>query len=301
MNLLITGAFNCTQEQLDKISEIDNKVIFHKMECDDLPCSYDWVEGVICNGLFLHHSIKKFSNLKYIQLTSAGYDRVDMNYIKEHNIQTFNARGVYSVPMAEFALGGVLNLYKQSRFFSENQKIHKWDKHRGLLELCGKTVCIVGSGNVGTECAKRFKAFGTTVFAVDIFEPQGDIYDKYFALENITEAVSQSDVIVLTLPLTEQTKYMFDKKMFSHFKSNAILVNIARGAIVNQDDLISALNNKKIFGAVLDVFETEPLDADSPLWDMQNVIITPHNSFVGEDNMQRLSNIILYNLEMYNR
>ena len=116
MNLLITGAFNCTQEQLDKISEIDNKVIFHKMECDDLPCSYDWVEGVICNGLFLHHSIKKFSNLKYIQLTSAGYDRVDMNYIKEHNIQTFNARGVYSVPMAEFALGGVLNLYKQSRF-----------------------------------------------------------------------------------------------------------------------------------------------------------------------------------------
>ncbi|MBE6809951.1 MAG: hydroxyacid dehydrogenase [Ruminococcaceae bacterium] len=301
MNLLVTGAFNCTQEQLNRIYEIGNNVLFHKMECENLPCSYDWVEGVICNGLFLHHPIEKFCNLKYIQLTSAGYDRVDMDYVKEHNIKIFNARGVYSIPMAEFAVCGVLDLYKQSSFFYDNQKLHKWDKHRGLLELYGKTVCIVGSGNVGTECAKRFKAFNTTVYAVDICKPQSDIYDKYFSLENITDAISQSDVIILTLPLTEQTKYMFDKKMFLHFKSNAILVNIARGAIVNQDDLIYALNSKQLYGAVLDVFETEPLDTDSPLWDMPNVIITPHNSFVGEGNMQRLTNIILYNLEMYNR
>ncbi|MBQ6717859.1 MAG: D-2-hydroxyacid dehydrogenase [Clostridia bacterium] len=301
MNLLVTGAYNCTQEQLNRITEIGNNIVFHKMEKDDLPCSYDWVEGVICNGLFLHHPIEKFTNLRFIQLTSAGYDRVDMNYVNEHDIQIFNARGVYSIPMAEFAVCGVLDLYKQSRFFYDNQKQHRWDKHRGLFELFGKTVCIVGSGNVGTECAKRFKAFDTTVYAVDICKPQSEIYDKYFSLEKITDAISQSDVIVLTLPLTEQTKYMFDKKMFLYFKSNAILVNIARGAIVNQDDLINALNNKQLYGAVLDVFETEPLQADSPLWDMPNVIITPHNSFVGEGNMQRLTNIILYNLEMYNR
>lgn len=301
MNLLVTGAFNCTQEQLNRITQIGNNVVFHQMEKDDLPCSYDWVEGVVCNGLFLHHPIEKFTNLKYIQLTSAGFDRVDMNYVKEHNIKIFNARGVYSIPMAEYAICGVLDLYKQSRFFCNNQIEHKWDKHRGLLELYGKTVCIVGSGNVGTECAKRFKAFGTTVFAVDISEPQSDIYDKYFVLENITEAISKSDIIVLTLPLTDDTKYMFDKKMLSHFKSNAVLVNIARGAIVNQNDLISALNNKQLCGAFLDVFEIEPFDAKSPLWDMPNVIITPHNSFVGEGNMQRLANTILYNLEMYNR
>ena len=301
MNLLVTGAFNCTQEQLNSISEIGNSVVFLQMENDNLPCSYEWVEGVICNGMFLHHPIEKFTNLKYIQLTSAGFDRVDMDYVKKHNIKIFNARGVYSIPMAEFALCGVLDIYKRSNFFADNQKLHKWEKHRGLLELYGKTVCIVGSGNVGTECAKRFKAFDTTVYAVDICKPQSDIYDKYFSLENITDAISQSDVIILTLPLTEQTKYMFDKKMFLHFKSNAILVNISRGAIVNQDDLIYAFNNKQLYGAVLDVFETEPLQADSPLWNMPNVIITPHNSFVGEGNMQRLTNTILYNLEMYNR
>ena len=301
MNLLVTGAFNCTQEQLNMISKIGNNVVFQQIERDDLPCSYEWVEGVVCNGLFLHHPIEKFSNLKYIQLTSAGYDRVDMNYVKKHNIQIFNARGVYSIPMAEFALCGVLDLYKQSSFFCDNQKEHKWDKHRSLLELYGKNVCIVGSGNVGTECAKRFKAFDTTVYAVDICEPQSKVYDKYFLLDNITEAISLADVIILTLPLTEQTKNMFDKKMFSHFKSNAILVNIARGAIVNQNDLINALNNKQLYGAVLDVFETEPLQADSPLWDMPNVIITPHNSFVGEGNLQRLKELILKNLYEVNQ
>lgn len=301
MNLLVTGAFNCTQEQFNMIAEIGNNVVFHQMESDALPCSYDWVEGVICNGLFLHHSIEKFTNLKFIQLTSAGFDRVPMDYVNTHDIKIYNARGVYSVPMAEFALCGVLDLYKQRNFFVENQKVHKWDKHRGLLELFGKTVCVVGSGNVGTECAKRFKAFDATIYAVDIYEPQSDIYDKYFSLENIMQAICESDVVVLTLPLNKQTKYMFDKKMFSHFKSNAILVNIARGAIANQDDLIFALQNGQLFGAVLDVFETEPLEADSQLWDMPNVIITPHNSFVGEGNIQRLTSTILYNLEMYNR
>ncbi len=296
MNLLVTGAFKCTDTELKMLSDMCHTVIFQQTESEPLPCSYDWVDGVICNGLFLHHPIEKFTNLKYIQLTSAGFDRVPMEYIKKHNIQIHNARGVYNIPLAEFAICGVLNIYKQSHFFANNQYLRQWDKHRDLLELCGKTVCIVGSGNVGTECAKRFKAFDTTIYAVDICKPQNEIYDKHFTLENISQAISESDIIILTLPLTEQTRNMFDKKLFSHFKSNAILINIARGAIVNQNDLIDALQNNVMYGAVLDVFETEPLEKDSPLWDMQNVIITPHNSFVGENNVERLKDVIFNNL-----
>lgn len=298
MNLLVTGAFRCTDTDLKNLSKINNNVIFHQNESDPLPCEYSWVEGVICNGLFLHHSIEKFTNLKYIQLTSAGFDRVDMDYIDKKSIKIHNARGVYSIPMAEFAISSVLDIYKQSRFFYDNQLQHIWDKHRGLLELFGKTVCIVGSGNVGTECAKRFKAFDTTVLAVDINKPNSSIYDEYFSLEDISLAMSRSDIVILTLPLTEQTKGMFDKKMFDCFKENAILVNIARGAIVNQDDLIDALQSKKLYGAVLDVFDTEPLEQDNPLWDMPNVIITPHNSFVGEGNLHRLKEIIFLNLKL---
>ena len=114
MNLLVTGAFKCTDSDIQTLSNMGNDVIFHQMESESLPCEYDWVEGVVCNGLFLYHPIERFPNLKYIQLTSAGFDRVDMNYVKQHYIQIFNARGVYSVPMAEFAIAGVLDLYKQS-------------------------------------------------------------------------------------------------------------------------------------------------------------------------------------------
>lgn len=296
MNLLVTGAFKCTDTELQSLSDMGNDVVFHQMENEQLPCDYDWVEGVICNGLFLHHPIEKFKNLKYIQLTSAGFDRVDMNYIEKNGIKIHNARGVYSIPMAEFALCSVLELYKQTRFFAENQKIHKWDKHRGLLELYGKTVCIVGFGNVGQECAKRFKAFDTTIYAVDVFKPQNDLFDQYFDIDNISKAIKASDVIVLTLPLTNQTKNLLNKNIFEFFKPNAILVNIARGAVVNQNDLIWALKNKKLYGAILDVFENEPLEQDNPLWDMQNVIITPHNSFVGENNNERLKNVGFKNI-----
>lgn len=123
-------------------------------------------------------SIEKFKNLRYIQLTSAGYDRVPLDYVKEHQIEIHNARGVYSIPMAEFAISGVLQLYKQARFFDNNQKNHQWIKHRGLLELNEKTVCIVGCGSVGTECAKHFAAFGCQVVGIDLYQEKNSIIKK---------------------------------------------------------------------------------------------------------------------------
>lgn len=297
MKLLITGAFHCTEAELKTLSDMENEVLFMQNERDALPCNPEEIEGVICNGLFLHHDIKEFAALKFIQLTSAGFDRVPMKYIKEKGIEIYNARGVYSVPIAEFTLCSVLELYKQSRFFMKNQKEHKWEKHHSLLELSGKTVAIIGAGSVGTECAKRFSSFDTTVLAVDIAKPDGACFDAFFPFENIKTAISRSDIVVLTLPLTPKTKGMFDEDMLSCFKENSVLVNMARGQIVDENALISALNSGKLQGAVLDVFCEEPLPADSPLWDMENVIITPHNSFVGEGNNARLFEVIKTNLK----
>ena len=122
MKLLVTGAWKCTKEQLNSLAELGHSIIFMQNESEDLPCDYSEIEGAICNGLFLHHSIEKFTNLKYIQLTSAGFDRVPMDYVKSHGITINNARGVYNIPMAEFAVSGVLQLYKKSQFFYEKQK-----------------------------------------------------------------------------------------------------------------------------------------------------------------------------------
>ena len=295
MKLLITGAWKCTSEQLNQIEAMGHSIVFMQNEKDELPCSYEEVEGVICNGLFLSHPIEKFTSLRYIQLTSAGFDRVPMEYVQAHRIEIHNARGVYSIPMAEFAISGVLQLYKQSRFFYENQKKSVWEKHRGVLELYGKTVCIVGCGNVGTECAKRFNAFGCKVIGVDLFPREDTAYEKMYSLTHLGEVLSQADVFVLTLPLTEETRYMMSAQRFARMKAGSVLVNIARGAVVDEQALLKALD-EKLLGAVLDVFEEEPLSAENPLWDKENVILTPHNSFVGDGNTDRLYQVILKNL-----
>lgn len=298
MKLLITGAWSCTQEQLNYLKNYNNEILFMQNEMDELPDGYRDVEGVIGNSLFLHHDIKKFTNLKYIQLTSAGFDRLPMEYIKERGITVYNAKGVYSVPMAEFAVCGVLDIYKQSRFFAKNQLVHKWEKHRGLLELLGKNVLIIGCGDVGTECAKRFRAFGCNVNGIDLVLNKNTQFNDIFDIGSLDEKLSLSDIVILTAPLTELTKGLFDRDRFNKMKHNSVLVNIARGAILNEQCLIDALKTK-LLGAVLDVFQDEPLSSDSELWDFENVIITPHNSFIGEGNNERLANVIIKNIKRW--
>lgn len=295
MNLLITGAWSCDRAQLDEIVQLGHKVIFLQNEKDPLPVPYEQVEGVICNGLFLYHPLQKFTNLRYIQLTSAGYDRVAMDVVCEKHIEIHNARDVYSIPMAEFAISGVLQLYKQSRYFADNQNRQLWQKHRGLMELFGKTVCIIGCGNVGTECAKRFRVFGCRIIGVDVCPREDDHYENMVSLENLEEALAAADVVVLALPLTEESRHLINAERLACMKQGAVLVNIARGAVVDTQALILWLREKH-GAAVLDVFEEEPLLEDSLLWKLDNVYITPHNSFVGEGNSVRLFHVIMKNL-----
>ncbi len=299
MRLLLTGAFAYSEAQLQKLRALGAALVFQKDERGAPETDFAAVDAVVCNGLFLYHDIKEFKNLKCIQLTSAGLDRVPLDYIQEKGIHLYNARGVYSVPMAEWALCGVLSIYKHLNDFAEKQKNHLWEKDREVRELSGDTVLIVGCGSVGTACAKRFKAFGMRVMAADIVKPKSDVYDAYFPMQEIDNALETADVIVLTLPLTEETRGFFHAERFSHCKNGAILVNIARGAVVKEKDLTDTLVSGNLGGAVLDVFEDEPLSVESPLWDMENVIVTPHNSFVSPKNNERLFSVMLQNIETF--
>ena len=315
MNLLITGAW--TSKYIDEIEEEGHKVLFMQQEKDKLPCAYDWPEGIICNGLFLYHPLSRFTNLRYIQLTSAGLDRVPMQDILKRKIEIHSARGVYSVPMAEFAVAGVLDLYKDMDRFRDQQKNHAWIKNRQVRELAGSRVLIVGCGSVGTECAKRFKAFGCKITGVDrlaieagngsrikdrnhdrikdwndvgnLGERFEKIYDQIRPPEALDEELPASDIVILSLPLTDETQGMIDERRLSLIKG--ILVNISRGALVDRRAL-----EKWEGAAVLDVFEEEPLPPESPLWEKENMIITPHNSFVGDGNAERLKVLIMGNM-----
>lgn len=295
MNLLITGAWKCSDEDIQKIRELGNNVYFLQNEKDPLPCDCNTITGVVCNNLFSFHKIDEFTSLKFIQLTSAGLDRVPLDYIKEHNIKLYNAGGVYSIPMAEFAVGGILQIYKQAQFFIKNKENKLWEKNRNLLEIYNKNVCIVGAGNIGTECAKRLKAFGANIIGVDLFPREDENYKNIYHINDLKNVLKDIDIIILTLPLTNDTIHLFNEEMFNVIKKDALLVNISRGKIVDEKALIRALDNK-LLGAVIDVFEEEPLNISSELWNKENIIITPHNSFIGDGNNKRLSSLIIKNI-----
>ena len=296
MKLLLTGAVSYSTVQIDTLRDMGHEILYIQDERIPLieqgidPAS---VEVTVCNGLFLYNDFSLFENLRYVQLTSAGFDRVPLEEMQKRGIVVNNARGVYSAPMAEFALCGVLQLYKQAAVFADNQRKHCWEKVRNLQELTDKTVCVVGCGSVGQACAKRFAAFECNVIGVDIVSADVPYFEKVYLLDELKGALEKSDVVVLTLPLTEKTRGLFNYENLMCCKKGAVLVNIARGAVVVEQDLIQALQEKRLGGAVLDVFETEPLLSESPLWDMGNVIITPHNSFVGNRSNIRLFETIV--------
>ncbi len=296
MLMLITGAFRWTEQQIRTIESYGFTVKYSEREDSEIPFDVSAVDAAIGNWLFVHHDIRRFKNLKYIQLLSAGHDRVDEDYIKEHQIILNDARGVYSIPIAEFIVCGVLQLYKKSRFFYYNQNQKLWLKNRDITELCGKRICIVGTGSIGSETAKRFSGFTDEIYGVDLYPSERPYFKEIYPIEMLDRELGVSDVVVLTLPLTAETENMFDRHRFSMMKNGAVFVNAARGGLADENALSEALDNK-LSGAVCDVFRTEPLSENSGLWEKENLIVTPHNSFVSENNADRMWSVIEKNLK----
>lgn len=299
MKLLLTGAFKYSQEQLDMIHSLGYEITFVQDERVPLDIDVSDFEAVVCNSLFLYNDITRFKNLKFIQLTSAGLDRVPLDYIKEKGIKLFNAKGVYSVPMAEWVVLKILEIYKKSRQFYKNQNKHKWDKQRDLLELTDKTAAIIGFGSVGYEVAMRLKAFDVKVIGVGRRNIESDLLDEYYLIGDIDVVLKKSDIVILTLPLTDETMHFMNKDKIKHMKEKSVLVNISRGGVIEENDLTEATQLGKFLGVALDVFEEEPLNKDNMIWDLENVIVTPHNSFVSDKINQRFFDVIAKNLATY--
>jgi len=295
--LLLTGAFKYNIEQLSNLEHLGYEIVFVQDERKTLNIDVSDIDAVVCNSLFIYNDIKEFKNLRTIQLTSAGLDRVPLDYINEKGIQLFNARGVYSIPMAEWAILKILEIYKKSRIFYKNQEQHKWEKQRELLELTDKTAAIIGYGSVGKEIAKRLKAFGVTVISVDRQVKEDEYVNESILIDNLDLALEKSDIIILTLPLTDETQHLINEEKIKVMKDDAVLINVSRGGIIDETALIESLRNDRFFGVALDVFEEEPLNA-SPLWDCENVIITPHNSFVSDKVNERLFELMIKNLNI---
>lgn len=247
MKLLVTGALRITPEESAELENLGYEIYFMPDERvavpENIPC--EEIEAIICNGLFLYTPPDKFPKLRTVQLTSAGLDRVPMDYMDAHGIKVFNARGVYSAPMAEFAVCSVLGFYKRSAFFSAAQSEHRWEKHRGLEELGGKRVVIVGAGSVGRACADRFRAFGCEIIGVDR-KTDVDGFDKIYSISDIRAAVSAGDIVIFCLPLTKETEHIANAELLCAMKDGAVIVNISRGGIIDTDALITELKSGRL-------------------------------------------------------
>lgn len=295
MNLLITGALPKDEELFNKLESYNYKIYYQQFEKDKLVVDPVLIEAIICNGFFLYHDIKKFTNLKMIQLTSVGYDRVPLDIIRNRGIKLFNANGVYSIPMAEFAILGILQLYKTSFSLFNKQKQHIWEKNRNLLELSNKKAGILGMGSVGIEIAKRLKSFGSHIIGFDIKDIECKYFDNIENIINLSMYLKDIDILICCLPLTNDTLHLIDDNKIKMLSEHSIIINISRGGVIDESALYNALFNKEIMGAYIDVFENEPLLNISKFWELDNIIITPHNSFISNQNNERLKKLVIKN------
>lgn len=243
------------------------------------------------------------SKLKFIQSISAGTDHCDKALLRDRGIRLASAAGVNAEAVAEHAMALMLALARRLPEARDNQNAKRW---RGMIseiaaredQLCGKTLLIVGMGRIGTRLARLAKAFDMHVIATKRDPTTGATgADAIYGDDRLRDLLWQADVVALTCPLTPETENLMNAAALAAMKPTAHLINVARGRVVDEPALISALQQRRIAAAALDVTREEPLAASSPLWTMPNVLITPHTAGETRAYEDAVIDILLENLD----
>ncbi|WP_077620582.1 D-2-hydroxyacid dehydrogenase [Bacillus sinesaloumensis] len=240
------------------------------------------------------------SKLRWLQSWSAGVNSMPLEEMEKKKIQLTSANGVHAFPISETIFALMLGLTRKIHTYVRNQQEKKWHHADMKLEIHGKTVGIIGVGHIGKETAKIAKAFGMTVLGVRHSDREEEFVDEMYTTDQLSKVLPRCDYVVVSLPLTDETHHLFGAEEFKLMKSSAFFINIGRGEIVVEDNLIEALRTEEIAGAGLDVFAKEPLPENSPLWEFENVIVTPHTSGSTEYYTKRvIEDIFIPNLKSY--
>jgi phosphoglycerate dehydrogenase-like enzyme len=235
--------------------------------------------------------------LKWIQALTTGTDRFDgMSELGDEVIIT-SARGVHGPQMSELAFLHMLALARRLPDMLANQRAARWERWPQPL-LDGKTAVIVGVGAIAEELAPRCRAFGMRVVGVGSREDAPG-FDAMFSYARLADAAAQADFLIVLVPLRADTRGLVDARVLAAMKPGAFLVNLARGGVVDEAALIEALRAGRIAGAGLDVFSTEPLPADSPIWALPNVIVTPHVGGLSDVYMEQVAPLVIENLRAF--
>lgn len=238
------------------------------------------------------------TKLKWLQCNITGVDHLTDPLAGRPDVILTNGRGIHGPQMTEITLLHMLALYRQVRRLTKNQQNHDFERFLPKV-LDTRTVAILGLGAIAEHMARCFKALGMTVYGISRTDRPVDGIDKVFSRENITEAVADVDFLVALVPYGPDTDKIVDAKVFQAMKPSACLINVARGGVVDETALIQALDNGTIAAAGLDVFEVAPLPDDNPLWDMDNVFITPFTGGRSDMYAERILTVIEPNLRAW--
>ena len=239
--------------------------------------------------------LSRVPSLRWLQVRSAGVDHMTADPPWRKGLLVTNAKGVYAVPIGEYVSGMILRIHQPAAAWSADQAAHRWPAGEpSLIEpIRGKTAVIAGYGSIGREVARQLAALGMRIVAIKPHpearadasyrvpgtgDPDGSIPERIVGDDGLLDAAREADVLVLTMPLTDASRGVIGREVLAALPPRAWLINVSRGALVDEQALLETLRAGRIAGAVLDVFREEPLPPDSPWWDAPNVIVTPHAS-----------------------
>lgn len=301
MKIVLLESLGVSQQTIDthakKLAEMGHSFVSYEKNTDpkvQLAHSQDADVIMLANMPLDVSVIENSPNLKFIDVAFTGVDHIPVNAAKARGIAVSNASGYATQAVAELAVGFMIQLLRNVR--KTEERCRQGGTKDGLIGnlLCGKVVGIVGAGAIGKRTASLCKAFGCTVLAYNRSKVTDAAIDMQVSLEDLLE---RADIVSLHCPLTSETKGLIGKEQLAKMKNTAVLVNTARGGVVDQDALAEALCNGQIAGAACDVFDKEPsLDVNHPLLQAPNTIVTPHIAFSSVESMEQRAEIVFNNL-----
>ena len=297
MKILIS--FDLSQEHVERIQSCLPGIDVRKSSDPRVLLSEIRDAEVLLAGRFNSEMFAVAEKLRWVQAVAAGVDRFLFDNFVSSGVILTNARGVHPAQVSDHALALVLAFSRKLDKFMRSQFEKKWTRLE-CEELQRKVIGIVGLGAIGREIARKAKCFGMKVVALDKnVAVQPSFVDELLKPPALLALLRQSDFVVLSVPLTKETEGLIGERELTAMKRDAILTNVSRGRIVQEEALVRALKESKIGGAGLDVFEKEPLPSSSELWAMENVVITPHVAGSTPHYWSRVCDIFCENLRRY--
>lgn len=292
---------NLTTAEKSFLQEPISETVYFAEHFSEVSIPLDQITIFITFGYDLTiKTLDQMTALKWINILQTGIEHLDIENILSRHILLTHTKDIHGIPISEYVLGMILYNVRNIQRFELSKQVRLWDRRElPATEAHGKTVAIFGTGSIGQDIAKLLKALNMKTIGVNTRGDHRPYFDEVYTLEKKHDVLKMSDFIVLIMPATEKTHHCMSHKEFELMKETAYLINVGRGPLIDTDALVTALQEKKIVGAALDVFDEEPLPIDSPLWDLKNIFITPHISSSTDKYNERALLKFLTNYEQF--